>query len=238
MTWRTCQYLKHLFYTRHRRGHGIHSPYLFEFVSRVLFNSEQLEPPAAIRKEHRKLRREYTFIRSSSVTPRYGFLLYRIAHWFNPEMIIELGTGMGISTAYLSAGSPEVPLHSIEGDKERAAFAAQLICRISPGPVSIHWGEMEGKLEDILPLIPQRFLAFIDGNHHFSPTISYVEKLLERAGDEALIVMDDIYWTRDMNRAWKEVVTWPEVRVNIDLFQMGILLLRKDLQKTGIKIKF
>ncbi|MCK4881074.1 MAG: class I SAM-dependent methyltransferase [Bacteroidales bacterium] len=238
MAWRIFKYIEHLFHTRHRKGHGIHSPYLFEFVNRVLFNSEGVKLPPSILNEHRKLRSESAFVRSSSVSRRFGFLLYRITRWFHPEMIIELGTGVGISTIYLSSGSPETPLHSIEGDRERAALAAQLICRCCPGPVSIHWGKMEEKLEHISTLIPQRFVAFVDGNHHYEPTVTYVRKLMERAGDESVIVMDDIYWSRGMQRAWKEVVSWPEVRVSIDLFHMGILLLRKDLHKAEIKIKF
>jgi predicted O-methyltransferase YrrM len=238
MTWRIIHFIQHLFYIRHRKGHGIHSPYLFEFVSEVLFNSGKVECPAAVRNEHRKLYRENAFVRRSSVSGKYGFLLYRITRWFRPEMIVELGTGMGISTLYLSAGSPDTPLHSIERNRERAALAAQLICRLNPGPVSIHWGEMEEKLEDISPMIPQRFLAFVDGNHHYTTTMQYLAKLMERAGNEAVIVMDDIYWSREMQRAWREIISWPEVRVSIDLFHMGILLLRKDLQKRGIKIKF
>ena len=238
MTWRIIHFINHLFYIRHRKGHGIHSPYLFEFVSEVLFNSEKIECPAPVRNEHRKLYRESAFVRRSSVSGKYGFLLYRITRWFRPEMIVELGTGMGISTLYLSAGSPDTPLHSIERNRERAALAAQLICRLNPGPVSIHWGEMEEKLEDISPMIPQRFLAFVDGNHHYTPTMHYLAKLVERAGNEAVIIMDDIYWSREMQRAWREILSWPEVRVSIDLFHMGILLLRKDLQKRGIKIKF
>jgi len=238
MCWRIFHYIRHLFYTRHRHGHGIHSPYLFEFVNQVLFNSLKTEVPEAILKEHRKLHSESSFVRRSSVSVKYGKLLYRISLWFQPEMIIELGTGVGISTMYLNSGSPETPLHSIEGDTERAAQAAQLICRCCPGPVSIHWGEMEEKLDYISPLLPHRYLAFVDGNHHYEPTVDYVRKLLERAGDEALIVMDDIYWSKGMQRAWKEIISWPEVQVSINLFHMGILLLRKDLHKTEINIKF
>jgi predicted O-methyltransferase YrrM len=238
MAWRILQYFKHLFYRKHRTGHGIHSPYLFEFVNGVVFNAERIEKPVAISRGHRKLRRESAFVKHSSVSAKYGFLLYRISRWFHPEMIIELGTGMGISTLYLMSGSPGIALHSIERDRERAALAAQLICRFDPGPVSIHWGEMDEKLEHVVPLIPHRFLAFVDGNHYYRPTIAYVKQLMERAGEEAVIVLDDIYWSRDMQRAWKEIVAWPEVRVSIDLFHMGILLLRKDLQKTRIKIKF
>ncbi len=238
MAWRIFSYIKHLFHTRHRNGHGIHSPYLFEFVNGVLFNSKELIPPTALIAEHRKLRSANKFVKRSSVSEKYGLLLFRITSWFRPEMIIELGTGLGISTMYLSSGAPDTPLHSIEGDKERASLAAQLICRCCPGPVSIHWGGMEEKLVDILPLLPQRFLAFVDGNHHYEPTLDYVRKLLERAGDNAVIIMDDIYWSRGMHRAWKEIQAWPEIGASIDLFHMGVLLLRKDLQKTEIKIKF
>ena len=50
--------------------------------------------------------------------------------------------------------------------------------------------------------------------------------------------MDDIYWSKGMQRAWKEVIAWLEVRVSIDLFYMGILLLRRDMAKEHLKIKF
>jgi len=238
MVWRILKYIEHLFFSRHRHGHGIHSPFLFEFVNGVLFNSKEFEPPPEIIEEHLKLRSAFAWVRRASVSEKYGRLLYRITRWFQPDMIVELGTGMGISTMYLASGSPETPLHSIECDMERVAEAAQLVCRSCQGPVSVHWGEMEEKLADILPLLPERFVAFVDGNHHYEPTLDYVTKLLERAGDEALILLDDIYWSRGMQKAWTELISWPEVNISIDLFHMGILLVRKDLDKTKIKIKF
>jgi len=207
-------------------------------VNQILFNSAGIETPAEILGEHRRMSSEYVFVRRASVSTRYGSLLYRIIYWFQPDMILELGTGIGISTIYLSSGAPDTPLHSIEGNMERATIAAQLICRCCPGPVSIHWGEMEKKLEELLPMLPPRFVAFVDGNHHYEPTVVYVRELVDRAGDEAIIVMDDIYWSRGMLRAWKEIGSWPEVKVSMDLFHSGILLLRKDLQKTDLKIKF
>lgn len=182
--------------------------------------------------------KENNFVKHSSVSVKYGSLLYRITRWFRPEMIIELGTGVGISAMYLSSGSPETPLHSIERDIERAELASRMLDRCCPGSVTIHRGEMGEKLDDILLPGPQHFLAFVDGNHHYDPTVSYVRTLLAKAGEEAVIVMDDIYWSRGMHRAWKEIISWPEVQVSVDLFHMGILLLRKDLHKRKIKIKF
>lgn len=179
-----------------------------------------------------------SFVKKSSVSEKNAALLYRIVRWFGPDMIVELGGGLGVSTLYLAAGAPEAALHSIEGNTERAAFAAQLICRSSSRHVSIHWGEMDEKLEEILPLLPGRFVAFVDGNHCYEPTLAYVEKLLEKAGEEALIVIDDIYWSKGMYRAWEEIISRPGVRVSIDLYQMGILLIKKGLPKSHLRINF
>ena len=53
MTWRILKYVQHLFYRRHRRGHGIHSPALFEFVHEVLFNASGVKVSAEITRMHR-----------------------------------------------------------------------------------------------------------------------------------------------------------------------------------------
>lgn len=238
MCWRIYQYLRHLFHIRHRHGHGIHSPYLFEFINGILFNAEGMEPPSELLTRHLELRSEHPFVKRSSVSLKQGALLYRISRWFRPEMIIELGTGMGISAAYLATGSPGIPFHTIEKNRERARIASGLIQAGNSGAVHIHQGEMEEELEQLIPGIAPRYLAFVDGNHHFDPTLVYVRKLLQRAGEEALIVMDDIYWSKGMQRAWRAICSWPEVRVSIDLFHMGVLLLRQDLPKREIKIRF
>lgn len=249
MLWRAWKFFRHQFNCRYKKGHGIHSPYLFDVVSRIIFNTGRVYCPDWVLEEHRRMKKDpssageegrtiSSFARQASVSEKQGALLYRMVQWFKPEMMVELGTGMGISALYMASAAPGIPLHSIEGNTERAALAAQLVSRCQLGPVSIHWGEMEVRLEEIMPLVPGRFLAFVDGNHHFEPTVDYVRNLVGRAGEEAVIVMDDIYWSRDMYRAWREIISWPEVRVSVDLFHMGILLLRKDLNKREIKIKF
>ena len=227
MIWRILKFIQHLFYLRHRQGHGIHSPYLFEFVNEVLFNSRKTEVPEKICKEHGALMKERamipsadygagpaldhsvertirSFARKSSVSMKYGAMLFRIAGWFKPEVILELGTGLGISTIYLSSGYPEAPMHTFEGNMERTAFAAELVCRCGLEQVSIHWEELEQGFEDLLIQIANgadftgRFLAFVDANHRYEPTVKYVKSLLARRGGEAVIILDDIY--RGMRR--------------------------------------
>ena len=261
MIWRIRKYIQHLFYLRYRQGHGIHSPYLFEFVNKVIFNGAELTVPPEILKAHQELKRDQTmipvtvlgasssvdssgersvasFASRSSVSVKYGALLYRISRWFEPEMIIELGSGLGISTLYLASGSPQVPLHSIEGNPHRASFAEKVVAGMKLEMLNIHQGEMDKELNKLIPQVKSRFVAFVDGNHRYEPTIAYVRKLMEVAGDEALIIMDDIYWSKEMFKAWNELKSWPESRISIDLYQMGIILLRRDLAKASFKFKF
>jgi predicted O-methyltransferase YrrM len=256
MVWRIFKYLQHLFYRKHRHGHGIHSPYVFEFVNRVIFNSDHTDVPAGIRDTHRELRNNpelipegerkiRSFVRGASVSLKQGALLFRMAKWMEPGMILELGTGLGVSAMYLASGLEESAsgqasgrVLSIEGEPSRATFAEDLFKRCGLTSVKVYGGDMDEQMEVLMPEVKGRFLAFVDGNHRQEPTLSYLRALVRRTENEALIVMDDIYWSKGMYRAWKEVISWPEVRVSMDLFHMGILLLRTDLPKNQYKIKF
>jgi predicted O-methyltransferase YrrM len=272
MGWRIYRYIQHLFYRKHRKGHGIHSPYLFEFVNRVVFNGEGVKIPESIRSAHKDLRenRQYipfaegenpmgagskvddkgrrtiqSFVKGSSVSRAQGGVLFRIVHWLNPNMILELGTGLGVSTIYLAAGRTEesqkesdlTMVHTMEGDPGRADFSRELFKRLGLNGVLVHNEEVDRKVEELAVKLPGSFLAFVDANHQYEPTLRYMRILIDAAGEDSVIVMDDIYWSKGMYRAWSEVISWPEVRVSIDLFHMGILLLRRDLTKTHLKIK-
>ena len=261
MFWRFKKYMEHLYYRKHKYGRSIHAPYLFSLVNGVVFNGLKSDTPPGIIAAHRSLFREHTMIntggfgagssvkrspkrkvssmvRKSSISFRYAKLLYRISKWYNPEMILELGTGVGVSTSYLASGQPGIPVHSIEGSKEKVAFALRFMKSNSLDNVTISCGELDQELNKMLPNLPDRLLVFMDANHRYEPTIRNMRSLLSAVKEDALILMDDIYWSPDMNRAWKEVISWPKVRVSIDLFQMGILLLGKDLSKADVKISF
>jgi predicted O-methyltransferase YrrM len=255
VTWRILKYIEHLFYRRYRNGHGIHSPYIFEFVNQVVFNRSKISVPDNISVLHRVMRKDCTmipeenekksrsissFVKKSSVSVKYGSLLYRIAQWFQPESALELGTGLGISAIYLASGASDATLFTIEGSKMRAMFAGQVIKRSELSNVQVINGDIDQEMDKILRegKIKGRNLAFVDGNHHYDPSLKYIRKLIDAAGEEGVIIMDDIYWSKGMQRAWRKVIEWPEVRVSIDLFHMGILVLRKDMAKEHLKIKF
>jgi len=170
--------------------------------------------------------------RFSSANMKSVGLLYRIANWYRPDLIIEIGTGLGISTAGLALGAGDARLISLEGSPQKAEFARNLLASLDIGNTEI----LTGLFDDLLPGLVNRardkkVLVFLDGNHRYEPSIAYVDLLLKGGAEELMIIMDDIHWSDGMERAWEEIKLKEEIRVSLDLFFHGILILKKDLQK-------
>ncbi len=177
-------------------------------------------------------------VKKSAVSPHYGKLLFRLARYFQPENILELGTSMGISTAYLSMGNPKAIVTTIEGCPETADEAKKTFRRL--GLKNIH--QLTGSFEEVLP----PFLAgdvkldmvFIDGNHRKEPTLKYFENILQHIHDNSVIVFDDIHWSDEMEETWQIIKNHPSVKISVDLFQMGILFFKEGLTKEDFVIGY
>ena len=80
-----------------------------------------------------------------SVSPRWGALLYRLVKWYRPASVIELGTGIGISTAYLAAGG-DMPVESVEASGEKCRYARELMKELQYRHVRIKAGTFDHEL--------------------------------------------------------------------------------------------
>src|SRR4029077_15378911 len=107
------------------KGHGIHSPFVFDFITHVLNDSTEYPDYSKVESVRKRSLKDQTILTiedhgagSSSSTSRvrsvssiakhavkskkYAQLLYRIAKYYHSNSIIELGTSLGITTSYLS----------------------------------------------------------------------------------------------------------------------------------------
>src|SRR5690606_5076107 len=49
---------------------------------------------------------------------KYGKVLYKIANFYKPNKILELGTSLGIGSLYLAMANKEAKIYSVEGCAE------------------------------------------------------------------------------------------------------------------------
>jgi predicted O-methyltransferase YrrM len=174
----------------------------------------------------------------SAKSPKQAQLLFRLVNFFQPETIIELGTSLGISTAYLAAANSKTPVITIEGCEDVAEIAKQNFKHLKLKNIE----QLVGNFDEVFPkLLKNRKkidLVYIDGNHRKQPTINYFKQCLEKVNEDSVLIFDDIYWSDDMMQAWEEIKNNAQVTLTIDLFYMGIVLFRKEQTKQHFMIRF
>lgn len=253
--------LKYSFHARHRKGHGIHSPFLFDFITSVLqdrkwynaygitdnYRKTLLKNRSQIavtdygsgsRIGHARARSVAEIARRCAVNRKFGRLLYRIVQHYRPERIIELGTSLGISTYYLACGNTDVSVITIEADPALAANVSENLRLHQVANVQLINDTFDHALPALLPESPGKTLVFIDGNHSLSSTLKYTDFFLSRLPEGSLIVLDDINWSEGMRQAWKEIRQHKKSTIAVDLFRMGIVFITDNFFKENYTIRF
>jgi len=247
----SIRYFRYLFQAS--GPHAIHSPFVFELMQQVLRDKSGYDPWLPIENLRRSLRADPRSIavrdfgagplggkgspqriskiaRIAAKPSKYGKLLFRIARHFKPDSILELGTSLGLSTAYLSASCPDARVITLEGSPETARIAGENLKSLGLQKVQVVVGEFGETLPEILSSLDRLGLVFLDGNHKKEPTLQYFHWCLSKATPYSIFILDDIHWSREMEEAWKEVTGHDSVTLSIDLFFLGLVFFRKEFR--------
>ena len=156
-------------------------------------------------------------------SPKFSRLLYRLVSNQQSDYVIELGTSLGVNTLYLSLAHPSARIYTLEGATAVADQAEQLFHHSEAINIRLIRGDIDQTLSEVLSQIPWVGLAYMDANHRYEPTVRYFEQLLTKTTRESIIVVDDIYWSDEMQRAWQYIKRHPAVTLSLDLFDAGIV---------------
>ena len=256
------KYLNYYLVAASGKGHGIHSPFVFDFVTKVLNDSTKYEDYGKVENLRKRTLQDQTILSiedhgagsSSSVSKqrtvssiarhavkskKYAQLLYRMAKYYEPACVIELGTSLGLTTSYLSLARPGGNVVTMEGSGEVADVARQNFKILELENISLIEGNFDYTLPTVLYKLTSVDFAFIDGNHRREPTENYFHWLLEKANASSIFIFDDIHWSDRMEQAWKNIKEHPAVRCSIDLFFVGIIFFRQEFkEKQHFRIRF
>lgn len=258
---RFVKYIKYLFIARHRKGRGIHSPFVFDLTSRIMWNKNDPGIVSSIERVRKKMisdprtilvsdfgsrselfnsnfRRVADIARYSPVPKKYGQLLANMAAEFGKPFIIELGTSLGISTMYLASGNRDTTVRTIEGCHSTAEIARQNFKEAGFSNIDV----TIGAFDDVLPVFEtigiKPGLVFIDGNHRKEAVIKYFNRIVEFSDIKTVIIIDDINYSNEMTEAWNEIKLHEKVSVSIDIFRMGILFFREGINHNDFIVRY
>jgi predicted O-methyltransferase YrrM len=162
----------------------------------------------------------------ASKTDRTPLLLFRLVRELKPRTCIELGTSLGLSACYQAAAlklNGEGRLVTLEGADSLASMAARNFASLGLDNVEVARGRFQDTLPGVLAANPAIDHVFIDGHHDETATIRYFELFLPRLAGTAVVVFDDIRWSKGMKRAWDAICGRPSVRVSVDLGSLGLI---------------
>jgi len=256
------KYLHYYLTASNGKGHGIHSPFVFDFIKDVLNDKRNFYAYSQIENLREQLLNNKTIIevedfgagsvvsktkersvsdivKHAAKNKKLAQLLFRIADYYQPKNMIELGTSLGISSAYLASASPKAKLFTIEGSSEIAKIADKNFQSLALKNIRLETGNFDNVLPGILKNISKIDLAFIDGNHRKESTVNYFSQLLEHSSTPSIFIFDDIHWSEEMEQAWEIIKKNDRVTLTIDLFFIGLVFLKEDFKaKQHFTIRF
>lgn len=250
-------YVKYFIKARHFRGDGVHSPFVFALIQSVFREKKPYYTYYIAERARKKLKKNQSSIfvtdfgtkkaasrkisniaKQSLKSKKYSQLLFRLVNYLKPNLILELGTSFGITTMYLAAVNSKSRCITIEGCPETLSVAKTIFQKNNINNIESHCANIDQKLPEVLHQLSSVDFVFFDANHQYDATVNYFYQCLNKVNEKTVFVFDDIYWSKDMTKAWNEIKSHPQVRVSIDIFQMGIVFFNQELQKEHYILRF
>ena len=235
---------------RAQNRHGVHSPFVYELIEKV-FKPRDCQNREAIKSLRKELLRDHSeilikdlgagsridngasrkvskLVKVSATPMKQAALLQRLVDFLGCKSILELGTNLGITTAVLASAKSKPHVVSIEGAPKLAERAVKNLEKLNLN-VEIISGSFEDKLALALSNLKKVDMAYIDGNHQKEATLSYFKEISEKIHNDSVVVVGDIHWSEGMEEAWEEIKKLSQVRVTIDIFDVGLVFFRREM---------
>jgi len=256
-------YIKHLFKSKSK--FKVHSPFIYELITNVFIAEIPSSVSEKVSKTRKNLCKNDTILKvtdfgagsiansqskktnyktvkaiakSALLKQKYANLLYNLIQFSQPQIIVELGTSLGMTTSMMALAAPNSKLYSMEGCESIASIAKKTVEQLGVKNVSINIGEFDSSFPEVCSTLDTVDFVFFDGNHRKKPTIDYFKRFLPYKHNDTIFVFDDIHWSKGMEEAWEYIKNHPDTVVSIDLFQMGIVFFRKELSPQHFVYRF
>ena len=253
MKFRTLSRLIYLKKARHRRGHGIHSPFLFHLITSVIENRSRLpeykifrelkfqalrllekNPDQAFTKIfhqfHIPFSKPRKLYRKVELPLRYGKVVFRLIREFNPSVVIHYGPSLGVSQTVIALAVNQTPVYQITDNIDYRIFCLKLLKDLIVPFINFL------PEDSALPVKPE----FIMINYPFDAEMSYkiIMKYLQKPGENDVLIIRGIHESEKMESIWHHTILSENVRVSLDLFEIGIVIFRIGLQKENFIHRF
>lgn len=226
--------------TRYRKskGFGIHSPFAFNFVLNVLREKAAYYAYADIRERRNRARHTKRLLqmrKPKMISEKSARMTFRVANYFNPQAILQLGTNYGVS-AYsslrVSSTSRMWLANCPSGPAAALALLQDMIDRIDVSDTcmeAIRAYESEapqGSRYVVVNRIPANEADAVD------------RWLRSLAASEAVVVVRNLQHDETVARLWRSLLESLNYGMTFSNGKMGIAVLERKLPRQNFQLWF
>jgi len=218
-------YLKYLW--QRKSQYGIHSPFVYEFMRKVLNDSGTNRDYDTIYRIAR-LRDKRKYINYN--LRKQSRLLYRMVRYFEPDSVVSFGKLSALNTAALALGHLQTKVYLEESDD----FLETLN---SMGVVNVRLIQPAEFDSEHFKHLNTGFVFFSRDSFE-DDTWDYLVDCLNYKTADSVFVFEGIHHNQAMEDAWEEIKGNEDVSVTFDLYCIGMVFFREGIEKQDFVLKY
>lgn len=217
----------------HRKGYGVHSPFVYTLITRVIEEGAAYYAYDEIVEKINAVKSTLDSKRRNTLLPlKTAKLLFRIINKFKPSKILECGTSYGISTAVMQLAAPNAHIFTIEPDETRREYPVLPNRQIpAGGSYSAEIPKICGK-EGIPEFIYIREHAKADEYRQIFAAIS------PNISDTTVIFAEGMHKTEEIYHLFSQMAKHEKIKIFMDMYDIALYIASPKLNKERYKESF
>lgn len=214
--------LRLIYKVRHHRGHGIHSPFVFNLINKVIEEKSFYNAYEDISTHLDSLPE------AKLKATKYDLLSFRLTNYFEAKNVLEIGSAKGVNSLCITAPSRKIVCACVETCAQKRLIAQKLYT---------NWRNKIGIYSELPVLTEKQDAVFIDlKNYKADNTLPlYVSQLLH---EQSFVVIRGIRTNRRHKAVWEAFKAIDGRSAALDLFNIGIIFFDRQLYRWEYQISF
>ncbi len=208
---------------RHSAGYGVHSQFAFELIMDTIHTPYSYY----IYEDNRNKLDQLRLNGEGDI--KFAELLFRLINRFDSTEILEIGSGIGINTLYLSAHSTQTVVNCIEHDDDKLKNAQSLLADKIKNIIFTNVLTTEESTFDAIVWDLKQY------PYNKNKVLETIEKTIKHDG---FVIINHINSGKENKEIWKKILKLNELTMSFNLGAIGIGFFKPSLPKLNYDLYF
>lgn len=218
-------WLKYLL--QRKSQYNIHSPFVFDFVTKVLNDHGSNRDYDTILRMGRLLDKKKHI---GYFKRKRSRLLYRVIRHYEPDSVVSFGSITALNATALALGNLQTKVYLAQSEDFLETLNAM-------GVINVRLIQPAEFDSERFRRLNTSFVFF--GRDSFEDdTWDYLADCLNYKTTESVFIFEGIHHNRDIEDAWEEIKANEDVSVTFDLYGIGMVFFREGIEKQDFVLKY